>query len=195
MLEGRTFRLERRSRIRGIELSGVVELREDQVFETVTLTASQAVPLKLAYPFMHAWQPTVSAYAAGRDGEQALVASGPLTDEVATARSFVINTAVDWAAVYEPVSGQWAVSRLLESPKQAGAVSMIWNVPGSYRKYYLRVFNDATVPAGFQGTWRMVTAFGAGPQEGWEAAARKRAEALRTVAEADAVSAKPDQRK
>jgi hypothetical protein len=57
---------------------------------------------------------------------------------------------------------------------------MIWNVPGTYRKYYLKCFQNSTVPAGFHGTWRMVTAFGVRPPGTWEDAARQLAEDLRT---------------
>jgi hypothetical protein len=58
---------------------------------------------------------------------------------------------------------------------------MIWNVPGSYRKFYLKCFENATVPLGFKGTWRMVTAFGSSDAEGWESAARKLANELHNL--------------
>jgi hypothetical protein len=58
-------------------------------------------------------------------------------------------------------------------------MAMIWNVPSSYRKFYLKCFTNATVPAGFEGTWRMVTAFGASDAAGWEKAARELVQALK----------------
>ena len=61
----------------------------------------------------------------------------------------VVIGIVDWIAVHEPKSGQFAVSRLLAAPDEAQNVSMIWNVPGTYRKYYLKCFDGKTVPAGF----------------------------------------------
>ena len=104
---------------------------------------------------------------------------GPLRDDDDTARNFFINERVDWMAVYEPKSGQFAVSRLLAAPEQGEHISMLWNVPGSYRKFYLKCFDNATVPAGFTGTWRMVTAFGAASPAEWETQARKLAQTLR----------------
>lgn len=170
-LTGTGFRFERQSRVRGFDLSCVTEIKDNRVHETTTVHASEAVPLKLVYHFMHAWAPTVSAFMAGTDAQPDKTLSGPLHDGDDTARKFFINQRVDWMAVYEPKSGQFAVSRLLSAPEQGGHITMIWNVPGSYRKFYLRCFNNATVPAGFTGTWRMVTGFGASSPEKWEAAA------------------------
>lgn len=177
-LKGESFRFERRSRIRGVELTCAWELKENRLHETTTVRAAEAVPLKLVYHFMHAWTPTVSAFAAGTDAAPEKVIAGPLRDDV-DVRKFFINERVDWMAVFEPKSGQFAVSRLLGAPEQGGHVSMLWNVPGSYRKFYLKCFDGATVPAGFTGTWRMVTAFGTGTAESWESAARSLATELR----------------
>lgn len=178
-LQGRRFRLERVSAIRGLELHCQVELRDNRLWETTRLQAKAAVPLKLLYHFMHAWQPGVSAFLAGRDGDAGPAFSGQLGDGDATARKFFVNEKVDWLAVYEPVSRQFAVSRLLAAPDRGGHVSMLWNVPGSYRKYYLKCFEDAAVPAGFSGTWRMVTGFGAAAPENWAVEAQRLAGALR----------------
>lgn len=178
-LKGNRFRFERTSRIRGVKLSCITELKNGRLEETTTVHAPQETPLKLVYHFMHAWKPTVSAYCAGQDAEPDNVISGTLDDGAETARKFVINQKVDWMAVYEPESRQFAVSRLLSAPEQGGHISMIWNVPGSYRKYYLKCFEKASLPAGFQGTWRMVTGFGASGPENWRQAARTLANQLR----------------
>jgi hypothetical protein len=45
----------------------------------------------------------------------------------------------------------------------------------------LKCFENATVPLGFKGTWRMVTAFGSSDAEGWESAARKLANELHNL--------------
>lgn len=178
-LKGSTFRLERKSRIRTFDLTNVVELKDNRLHETTTVHTAEAVPLKLVYHFMHAWTPTVSAFLAGSDATPEKIISGPLHDAGETARKFFINERVDWMAVYEPKSGQFAVSRLLAAPQQGEHIAMIWNVPGSYRKFYLKCFSNATVPAGFTGTWRMVTAFGAASPAEWETQARKLAQTLR----------------
>lgn len=180
-LKGGTFRLERQSRIRAFDLTNVTEIKDHRLYETTTVHTDEAVPLKLVYHFMHAWRPTVSAFLAGSDAMPETTISGPLRDDAKEARKFYINQRVDWMAVYEPQSGQYAVCRLLQAPEQGGHISTIWNVPPTYRKYYLKCFEGKTVPAGFTGTWRMVTAFGSATLEQWEADARSLATALRTV--------------
>lgn len=172
-IKGRSFRFERKSRIRGFELTCVVEIKDNRLHETTTVRTGEAVALKLVYHFMHAWTPTVSAFVAGKDAAPDRSISGPLHDGAEIARKFFINERVDWMAVYEPKSAQFAVSRLLSAPEQGGNIAMIWNVPGSYRKFYLKCFENTTVPAGFTGTWRMVTAFGTSSAENWTDNARR----------------------
>jgi len=177
-LNGQTFRLERESRIRTLSLKGMIELKGNRLYETATVSTDEDTPQKLLYHFMHAWVPTVSHFLAGSDGTPDKIISGALTDSEETMRKFYIQKAVDWIAVYDSASGQFGVSRLLEAPAEAGNISMIWNVPPTYRKYYLKCFQNDTIPAGFNGTWRMVTAFGESDLEDWEAAATKLAAEL-----------------
>lgn len=179
-LKGRSFRFERKSRIRSFDYTCIVELKDNRLYETTTVHTDEAVTLKLVYHFMHAWQPTVSAFLAGNDATPEKTISGPLRDDDDTARKFFINERVDWMGVFEPKSRQFAVSRLLAAPEQGEHVSMLWNVPNSYRKFYLKCFASTPVPAGFTGTWRMVTAFGSSDAEKWESAARKLATELRS---------------
>ena len=178
-LKGGTFRLERKSRIRSFDLTNVTEIKDHRLYETTTVHTAEAVPLKVVYHFMHAWRPTVNAFLAGSDAAPGKIISGPLHDDTEVARKFYINERVDWLAVYEPQSGQFAVSRLLQAPEQGDSIATIWNIPGTYRKFYLKCFNSATVPAGFTGTWRMVTAFGSARPETWETTARMLAAQLR----------------
>jgi hypothetical protein len=170
-LKGTSFRLERKSRIRAFDLTNIIEIKDNQVHETTTVHTDEAVPLKLVYHFMHAWTPSVSAYLTADD-------AGTLRDDADVARKFYINKRVDWMAVFEPKSSQFGVSRLLQAPELGEHISTIWNVPGTYRKFYLKCFNNATVPAGFTGTWRMVTAFGTSAPDAWETSARKLAHEL-----------------
>lgn len=178
-LAGDRFRFERESRIRTLRLRSVVELKGGRLLESAWLRAEEDTPQKLLYHFMHAWVPTVSAFLAGKDSSPGEIVEGTLGDSEEEARGFRIGERVDWVALYEPTSRKFAVSRLLEAPDAGGHVSLIWNVPGTYRKYYLRCFADDTVPAGFEGLWRMATAFGAADEGEWRDAARKLAAELR----------------
>lgn len=166
-LSGETFRFERTSQIRGFHLTSEIELANNRLIETTTVSNEEAIPLKLVYHFMHAWRPTVSEFIVGTDEKPDDSLHERLLDHEAVARKFYIQKRVDWIAVFEPESGQFAVSRLLDAPELGGHVSMIWNVPGTYRKYYLKCFQNDTVPADFNGTWRMVTAFGKANPKSW----------------------------
>lgn len=177
-MSGDHFRFVRRSVIRDFELQCEFEIRDGRLVETTTVRTEKAVPLKLVYHFMHAWTPSVDAFLAGSDAKPEERIAGPFPDSGEEARKFHVRQKVDWVAVREPGSGQYAVSRLLEAPENAQNISMIWNVPGTYRKYYLKCFDNDTVPAGFSGTWKMVTAFGKADAAGWEAGAKALAAAL-----------------
>lgn len=172
-LRGDTFHFHRISKIRDFTLECTIEVKDNRLYETTSFSTEKETPLKLVYHFMHAWVPTISAYLAGNDEGTDGELAGQLTDGEDVARQFYINKPIDWMAVYEPGSRQFGVSRLLAFPSEAKPVSMIWNVPGTYRKYYLKNFDQQTVPAGFKGTWRMVTAFGTGAPDEWEDAARQ----------------------
>lgn len=182
-LAGESFRLVRESRIRTFGLRSEIELKADRLYETTTLTADEATPLKVVYHFMHAWTPSVSAVLAGTDAEPDAEISQQLLDGDDVTRKFYVNRRVDWVAVYEPKSGHFAVSQLLEAPELGGHESKVWNIPGVYRKFYLACFQNETVPAGFAGTWRMVTGFGQSEPGSWEDAARELARELREIEE------------
>ena len=173
------IRFLRKSKIRAFETTSEWLIQKDRLYETVEVHATSETPLKLVYHFMHAWRPTVSHFIAGTDGD-GMELGGELRDSKDVARKFYIQQKVDWMAVYEPKSQQFAVSRLLGVPKEGGARSLIWNVPGTYRKYYLMCFNNETVPAGWRGRYQMVTGFGQASSKDWKSKARKLAGKLKT---------------
>lgn len=178
-LRGDSFLLERESQVRTLMLKSIIEIRDNRLYETAEVRAGEATPPKLHYHFMHAWVPTASRFLAGTDEDPDKTISGALTDEEDTARKIYIEEPVDWVAVYEPASRQFAMSRLLEAPEESGNISMIWNVPPAYRKYYLKCFQNDTIPAGFDGTWKMVTAFGESKLAEWETEAAELADELK----------------
>ncbi|QDT31928.1 hypothetical protein [Thalassoglobus polymorphus] len=178
-LQGETFRFVRRSKIRGFILTNIFEIKENRFYETTTVEADVETHLDLVYHFMHAWTPTASELIAGNDATPEEDIHQPLLDDEKFARLFYINRVVDWLSIYEPNSQQFAVSRILSAPKETESISMVWNVPKTYRKYYLKAFQSQKVPKGFAGTWKMVTAFGHEDPGKWQPAAKKLARELR----------------
>ena len=125
-MEGKHFRFLRESKIRDFTLRCETEVKDGRVHEKTLFRAEKETPLKLVYHFMHAWTPTVSAYLAGNDETPDATLGGDFLDTEGEARKFHVREPVDWVAVHDPASGQFAVSRLLAAPEIAGNVSMIW---------------------------------------------------------------------
>lgn len=119
-LNGESFRFIRESRIRDFRLKCDFEIKDNQLIETTTLAADKAVPLKLLYHFMHAWKPSMSDLVAGVDGEPDKLITQQLLDDDEVARKMYLNQRVDWMAIYDPDSRQFAVSRLLEAAELGG---------------------------------------------------------------------------
>ncbi|MFT5470023.1 MAG: hypothetical protein ACI8UO_005147 [Verrucomicrobiales bacterium] len=178
VLTGESFQMIRESQIRGFRLKCEFRIENNRLIETTTLATDKAVPLKLLYHFMHAWKPSMSELIAGVDDDPDKVISQQLLNDEDVNRKMYLNQRLDWMAIYDPESRQFAVSRLLQAPEIGEHEAKVWNVPGAYRKFYLMCFNNQTVPAGFEGTWRMITAFGAESQDHWAENARKLAETL-----------------
>jgi hypothetical protein len=176
-LRGTSFRVVKRSRIRDVALESDVTVAGDRITERTVVRVERAVPLRFVYHFMHAWTPTATAYLAGRAGGEEV--EGELRDAPETDRQFYVNREMDWIAVYDGPSGKGVVSRLVERPALGGATMKLWNVPRVYRKFYLQSFSDQVLPAGFAGTYAMVTAFFEAPAGRWRAAARQLALELR----------------
>ena len=178
-LSGDTFRLERQSHVKNFSLEGQVEIRDNRLWETASFQLpadAEPVPLKLVYHFMHPWHVDSTHYMAGRDGE--IIVKGELGGDEEQNRKFFVNQEVDWIAIYNQNTKTYLVSYLLEKPDVGTSVATIWNVHGAYRKFYLRCFTNDTVPAGFDGTYKMVTGFGVAEADEWKAAATALANTL-----------------
>ncbi len=178
-LKGKSFRFERESKIRSFILTNIIEIKNNRLYEMTTIKTIVETPLNLVYHFMHAWTPSVSELIAGNDDLPDDDIHQPLLDDEDVSRHFYINRDIDWLSIYEPDSGQFAVSRILEVPEETESISTIWNVPNTYRKYYLRAFQNQSVPKDFNGTWKMVTAFGSETPDNWQSAAKVLAKKLR----------------
>ncbi|MEO7651876.1 MAG: hypothetical protein ABIZ80_15540 [Bryobacteraceae bacterium] len=176
-LDCRSFKLVRKSRILGLDLESTVEVRENRLHETAVVHAAVETPLDFMYNFMHAWETATSSYLAETPGGE--IVRGDLPDGKEFLRVFYVNREVQWIAIYNRSLRKGAVSRLVEKPAAGGAVAMLWNCPPAYRKFYLKSFVKQPVPAGFSGTYKMVTGFFDSAEEHWEAAARKVAAELK----------------
>lgn len=156
-VRGKTFRCERRSQVRDLSLVSTLELTGSRLTETAHVTAARDVQFEKVYHFMHAWRPEVTHFQFGR-GEE-LLSGGPFNDAKVDDRQFYYEKDPDWVAVFDAKSGHAAVSRVLARPKSGGAAMKLWNVQGIYRKFYFEAFVEETMPAGFDGEYRLATEF------------------------------------
>jgi len=170
----KTFRIERETMIRDLLFTNAIEVRNDRIYESVALKSAKEVPVDLIYNFMHPWTTEARYFLAGTDdGDEQ---KGAFTDS----KEYMVNAEMDWSAVYAPSLGKGIVSRLLAKPDAGGAETLLWDVPNRYRKFYLRSFATEyeSIPAGFEGEYKLVTGFFEADKEGWEQAARELAEEL-----------------
>ena len=177
-ISGKSFRVERTSKIRAFDLDSVLDVRDGVLMQSARLRAPVAVELQMSYPLMYAWTPTATEYLFGMDDGSRK--SGKFLESSAKPTEGLEKTA-RWLAVYDGPSGKGAVTYLLSQPADAEAWFQYTDAPGIYRKLRLMSFVGKTIPAGFDGTFRMVTGFFSAAPEQWKAAAEQRAGELKAV--------------
>lgn len=156
-VRGDKFVCVRKSQVRDLSLLSTIELGGNRLTETARVQAKQDVRFEKVYHFMHAWRPEVTHFLYGRGAE--VLRDEAFSDRKEDDRQFYFEASPDWVAVFDAQTGHCAVSRLQEKPKTGGVAMQLWNVQGVYRKFYLVAFLDETMPAGFDGTYRMTTEF------------------------------------
>lgn len=146
----RSVRLEKRSRIRTLQLHSVIDVRQDRIYETVEVAATEDTPLDLMYHFMHPWDPGMTDFLAEtRDGT---LIRGTFDND----KKQEVDVATPWSAVFDAKRRRGAVTVVLEAPADDWR-TRYWDVPERYRKHYFTTFLNSTVPAGRTFRYRIVT--------------------------------------
>jgi hypothetical protein len=181
-LSGKSFRLKRASTIRAVQLQSEVSVENDVLIETVRLETSQDVRLKLSYPLMYAWSPSMTDYLFGDDTEVikrgSFLAAGSKTGEG-------LERTARWMAVYDSASHCGAVCLLLQQPESEEVWFQYTDAPSVYRKLRLMSFSEKTMPAGFNGTYQSGIGFFDAEPSAWENAAISRLQDLRCLGNAE----------
>jgi hypothetical protein len=177
-LSGNSFRLKRASTIRAVRLESEVFAENDVLVETVRLETSEDVRLKLSYPLMYAWSPSMTDYLFGDDTgvikRGSFLATGAKTFEG-------LERTAHWMAVYDSVNHCGAVCVLLQRPESEDVWFQYTDAPGVYRKLRLMSFSERTMPAGFNGTYQSGIGFFDAVPSAWEKAAISRLQELRRL--------------
>ena len=175
-VRGQSFKVARQSRIRSFQLNSLLELRDDRLFQSVRMRATTDTDTKVIYPFMYAWTPAASDYLWGAD--DGTRKAGKFLDGKSKPTQLSQHN-MDWLAVYDQKRGVGAVSRLLARPTAGKTSLFIVDAPKVYRKFYVMCFPDETVPAKFDGTYRMASGFFRAGATDWKVVASKMADSLK----------------
>ncbi len=175
---GKSFRMQRESKIRAVDLVSSVTLRDGVLTETVRMRTQDAVDLRLCGAVMYAWSPVMSKYLYGDD--KGIQKRGEFLGEDAKPGEGNEKTS-KWVAVYSPREQKGAVLYVTQSPMNARACLQSTDAPGVYRKVRLLSFLEQTMPAGFDGTFQTTVGFFTAADSEWETIAQQRVQQLKSL--------------
>ena len=174
-LTGDSFRMERRSKIRAIDLNSTITLRKGVLTETAHFRATAPTDLQNSYPWMYAWTPQATDYVFGDDSgiqkRGVFLKDGP-------AASQVVKNAT-WMAVFNSTSRKGSVCCFIKHPPNTEASFLLIDAPGVYRKIAAYTLVDKVVQKGFEGTYQSAVGFFTATKSDWEEQAQRRAAELR----------------
>ena len=177
-ISGKSFRMTRESKIRGVQLTSTVTLRDGVLTESVRMQTAAAVDLKVSYPLMYAWSPKMSNFLFGDD--RGIQKRGEFLAEPAKPTEGLEKSA-SWMAVYNAKEEKGAVAYVLQRPPKGDAWLQFTDAPGIYRKLRLMSFSETTMPAGFDGTYMVSVGFFSTPAKDWERAAEQRLKEIESL--------------
>ena len=179
-LSGQSFRMERKSKIRVLDLDSSVSIRDGVLIETAHLHATKAIDLHATYPLTYAWTPEATVYAFGNDNgiqkRGVFLKEGKLdTPLEKTSR---------WMAVFNPATGKGGICYLLKHPADADGWLQWTDAPGIYRKLRIMSFVEKVMPEGFDGTYQTAIGFFNATEQDWEKQALQRVAELKAFSRA-----------
>jgi hypothetical protein len=174
---GKSFRMERKSSIRSLQVESTVSIRDNVLIETSHWHATQPIDLQKGHPSMYAFTPRATVYAfgdaSGIHKRGVFREQGKLEMTEKTSR---------WMAVFDPVNGKGSVCYVAKQPAEPDAAAwfLVIDAPGVYRKLALFTFVEKVVPEGFDGTFQTAVGFFSAAGGDWESAALKRVAELKS---------------
>lgn len=179
-LVGKSFRMERRSKMRGLDLETSIVLRDGVLVETARFRATAPLDLRVTYPWMYAFAPEARRFVFG--DPSGVQRRGDLMTEGKAASQVVQH--VDWAGVFDPASGKGSVCCFTKRPDKTDGALLLVDAPGSYRKVAGYCLVDTMMPAGFDGAFQAAVGFFTAKESDWETLATRRAAEIRRSAAA-----------
>jgi hypothetical protein len=177
---GNSFRMERKSNIRSLELEETVDIREGVVIETSKWHATEPIDLQASYPLHYAWTAENRLFIFGDDS--GIQKRGVFRKKGEATTNDGLEKSSRWMAVFNPASGKGSVCYLLKHPADAVGWLQWTDAPGIYRKLRTMSFVDKIVPQGYDGTFQSAVGFFAARESDWENRALKRVDELKAFA-------------
>lgn len=174
-LAGKSFLMERKSKIRELDLETTVSICDGVIVETARFHTTGALDLRVAYPWMYAWTPQATAYVFGDD--QGIQKRGQFLKS-GKPTSMVVKDA-NWMAVFNPITGKGSVCCYLQHPPGDGRFLLV-DAPAAYRKIYPYTLEDKVLPQDFAGTYQSAVGFFTATESDWEERALQRASEVRS---------------
>jgi hypothetical protein len=174
-LAGKSFRMERTSGIRDLDLHSTIVLQDGVVVETERWHARKDIDLRVSYALMYAWTPGATHYAFG--DARGLQRHGVFRKE-GKSDDGGREPASRWGAVYNADTGRGSVIYILQQPPEVETILQWTDAPGIYRKFRLMTFVEKIVPEGFQGTYQSAVGFFEATAADWKEKAAGRAAEL-----------------
>ena len=175
-LSGDSFRMERRSKIRSLDLDTTISIRDGVLIETAHFRVTGPIDLQNAYPWMYAWTPRATDYVFGDD--KGIQKRGTFLKEGQTVSQVVKNST--WMSVFDSASRKGSVCCFLKHPPNTEGSFLLIDAPGVYRKVAAYTLVDKIVSQGFDGTYQSAVGFFAATESSWEEQAERRAKELRS---------------
>lgn len=174
-LSGQSFRMERRSTIRTMQLQSTITIRDNLLSEKIKYQATGSLDLQNSYPWMYAMTPEATDFAWGN--EKDLLQTKACIPEGKTAAQVVQGA--NWVAVYNRKTGKGSVCCFLQHPANTSAEFLLVDGPGAYRKVAAYTLVDTVVKEGFAGTYQSGVGFFEADESSWKTVAPQRAEQIR----------------
>lgn len=178
---GKSFRMERTSSIRALDLECSVDIRDGVMIETSHWRARQDIDLQMTYPLMYAWTPKNTLYLFGDD--RGIQKRGTFFQDPEQKTDGGLEKESCWMAVFNPENGKGSVCYLVKHPKDAGGWLQWTDGPGIYRKLRIMSFVEKVVPRSFEGTYQSAVGFFSAGEANWEKQALKRVGELKSYTE------------
>jgi len=175
---GKSFRMERKSNIRSLELESTVLICNGVLVETSHWRATQPIDLQKGHPLMYAFTPKAVVYVLGDDA--GIQKRGVFQKDGETVVTTEKNSR--WMATFDPTSGKGSVCYLVKDPADAAAKAwfLLIDAPGVYRKLALYNYVDQVVSQGCEGTYQTALGFFSATEKDWEKQALKRVGELKS---------------